>query len=144
MKIFVRKVRKNFGKLGEICHEAWIDCILNSGDKIEIFDPDCRIPTDIENHYIEILINIWHLKKTTSNKNSKTGTYLGLFKISEEWLKLDKDLKKHSIEGKHAIQSNDGIFLVKPKYINDLSINIGEEINFYGTRYDLCAWHLIE
>ncbi len=139
----MEKVLKNFGKSGKVCHEAWVKILLKSGFEMEIFDPDCRIPKEIENHYIEILINIWNLKKG-KKKGSLKGKYLGEYKVSDEWLNLDDNLKKHHLEGKCGVQTQDGIFLVKQKYLNDLSINVDDELDFIGIRYDLCAWHPIE
>jgi len=65
------------------------------------------------------------------------GTYLGSYNIQEKWLKCNEKL---ILEGYHAVQTNDGIFIIDPDDLENKAIKKGDKIIFTVGSLDLLAW----
>lgn len=139
MKVFIKKVNKNFGKSGKICHEAWVYGELESKNQIELFDADCIIPKSCIGKIVDCLISMMISKG--KNGISIKGKYIGNYIMPRKWLELYKDLHEYLLETLKGIETENGIFFTGP---DDINCKIGEIIDLNVIRFDVFAWRPIE
>jgi hypothetical protein len=131
----------------------WIYGLLKSGRKIKIYDSETFDLRKYENHELNQLIfcKLSNIPDDVINEDEfynpvLEGEYLGGFKIPKKW-KISwrfGPIKKEKPISFHAIQTENGILIVKPNNLKNYSVKPGERFKFKVVGFDLMAWEHIK
>ena len=133
------KVKKIFNE-----DTVWTTVVLKSGSEIEFFDENCRDLSEYIDKELDLLIKISFFSIISCKKEKIplgvsgqgkeykiNGTYLKDYLIPSSYFSTEHNIQ-NGIRGFHGIQTDDGVFLIRP-----IMRNKGEKVCLDVSRFDL-------
>ena len=153
MKILLKKVGiSTYNPETKEISNFWMICNLQNGKEIEIFD---NVPYDLRNFEKKEIDGLIFMSLSSnpiddsmmsdSNTIIFKGVYIGKYIIPVKW-KIPEYIKlkyNHIIEF-HAIETENGIFIINPSRLKYYSIKEGNEFMFRANSFELWAWQPIK